>query len=393
MALHRDLERWLQAGLIDAATRDRIAAFEGARRRPTLLYALAALGATTIGIGIVSIVAANWDAIGRSAKLGADLALGMLLAGGLYWSVTRERRFATEVLAGVDYVYVLASIALIGQVYQLSAPVHRALVTWSLSTGLLMILVRTPLLGFVWLAGLFGTVVASEVYQLERLRERLGLEGAALAEWIALAAFATPVVFLCASRIPWLVRARPAVAATWAGALWLLYLAGSLGLGFLYYEAVQREDTLRWSIVAVGALLAAFAAALPRIHPTLPARVVLGLRLLLGASWLVFALGTAFPRGELEAVGAIAQLAVLAIAAWIAVQLGALRLFHLATGAIALRVLVAYFEVFGSMLTTGLGMITGGLLTLLLAWLWRRSSPELAARVVRPGEEGSDGAA
>lgn len=222
MALHRDLERWLQAGLIDAATRDRIAAFEGARRRPTLLYALAALGATTIGIGIVSIVAANWDAIGRSAKLGADLALGMLLAGGLYWSVTRERRFATEVLAGVDYVYVLASIALIGQVYQLSAPVHRALVTWSLSTGLLMILVRTPLLGFVWLAGLFGTVVASEVYQLERLRERLGLEGAALAEWIALAAFATPVVFLCASRIPWLVRARPAVAATWAGALWLL---------------------------------------------------------------------------------------------------------------------------------------------------------------------------
>jgi hypothetical protein len=44
-----------------------------------------------------------------------------------------------------------------------------------------------------------------------------------------------------------------------------------------------------------------------------------------------------------------------------------------------------YFEVFGSMLSTGLGMITGGVLTLLLAWLWKRKSPELATRLAVPG--------
>lgn len=393
MALDRDLERWLKAGLIDAATRERIAAFEGARRRPTLLYALAGLGATTIGIGIVSIVAANWDAIGRPAKLGVDLALGLLLAGGLYWSVTRERRVATEVLAGIDFFFVLASLALIGQVYQINAPTYRALVTWSLATALLMSLVRTRLLGFLWLAGLFATVVATEAHHLERLRERAGLSGAALAEWIALAGFATPLLFLCAARTPWLVRERPAVSATWSGALWLLVVLAGFGLGFLFYEAVAPEQRLHWSIGATAGLVAGFAAALPRLHPTLPARAVLGLRLLLGASWLVFALAAGLARGELEAVGAIAQLGVLALAAWTVLSLGLVRVFHLVTGAIALRVLVAYFEVFGSMLSTGLGMITGGLLTLLLAWLWRRSSPELAAHVAGDGEEGVDGAA
>lgn len=393
MNLDRRLERWLQAGVIDAATRDRIAAHEAARDRPTLLYALAGLGATTIGIGIVSLVAANWDAIGRPVKLGVDLTIGLLLVAGLDWSVTRSRRVATEILAGIDFFFVLASLALIGQVYQIGAPPHRALLTWSLSTLPLMSLVRTPLLGLVWLSGLLTTIVASEAHHLERLRQRAELDGAAFAEWIALAAFATSVALLCAARIPWLVRERPAVAASWSGALWLLHLLGVLGLCFVFYAPIDSGETFGWSIAVIGIVLAGFAAALRRLHPELPARAVLGLRLLIGTSWLVLAAGTAIPRGEAEAIGALAQLGVLALAAWIVLQLGHVRLFHLATGAIALRVLVAYFEVFGSMLTTGLGMITGGALTLLLAWLWRRSTPELAARVVGSGGEGPDGAA
>jgi uncharacterized membrane protein len=48
-----------------------------------------------------------------------------------------------------------------------------------------------------------------------------------------------------------------------------------------------------------------------------------------------------------------------------------------------LRLLIVYFEVFGSMLSTGLGMITGGALTLLLAWVWKRKSPQLAEQLRR----------
>ena len=103
MALDRRLAKWLEAGVIDAATRDRIAAYERDHDRPMLLYAVGGLGALTIGIGLVSIIAANWAAIGREAKLGADLLVGAGLAGGLYWSVSRARRWEAESFAGVYY--------------------------------------------------------------------------------------------------------------------------------------------------------------------------------------------------------------------------------------------------------------------------------------------------
>jgi uncharacterized membrane protein len=38
--------------------------------------------------------------------------------------------------------------------------------------------------------------------------------------------------------------------------------------------------------------------------------------------------------------------------------------------------LIVYFEVFGSLLDTGLGLVTGGLLTLLLIWFWARKRRE-----------------
>jgi uncharacterized membrane protein len=46
-----------------------------------------------------------------------------------------------------------------------------------------------------------------------------------------------------------------------------------------------------------------------------------------------------------------------------------------------MRVLVIYFEVFGSMLSTGLGLVTGGLLTLLVAWLWHKQRSRLAGKM------------
>ena len=56
-------------------------------------------------------------------------------------------------------------------------------------------------------------------------------------------------------------------------------------------------------------------------------------------------------------------------------------MFNLLTALIALRVLGIYFEVFGSLLSTGVGLITGGLLTLLIGWLWRRKTGDLAVRL------------
>jgi hypothetical protein len=67
--------------------------------------------------------------------------------------------------------------------------------------------------------------------------------------------------------------------------------------------------------------------------------------------------------------------------AWTSIQLGQVRAFNVLTALIALRVLAIYFEVFGSLLSTGVGLITGGALTLAVGWLWQRKTTALAARL------------
>ena len=76
--LERALQRWRDAALIDAETAARILAYEEANAAPTRpygFYALGGLGALSIAIGLLAIVASNWDAIPAQVKLLCDLAL------------------------------------------------------------------------------------------------------------------------------------------------------------------------------------------------------------------------------------------------------------------------------------------------------------------------------
>lgn len=380
MSLEDKLQKWQEAGLIDAATRTRIESFEAAHHRPIVLYALGGLGALTLGIGIVSVVAANWEAITKVQKLGLDLTLGAALAAGLYVCASQARAWQTDVLAGIYYAFVLASIALLGQIYQLGSPTYQALLTWSVCTAPFMLLVRGRLLGLVWLLGLLATYGTSLEAFFDTMARRYGASDRLLANMAATALFASALLFVSVARVPWLLRERPQVSATWTSTLWSLIAAAAFGIGFVWYGDFSTGDELTWGLGAAGVLAFALHALLPRLYPTLPVRARRGTSVLLALSVLTLAAGTTFERPSVEAVGAILQVVVLGVCAFIVLALGQVRAFNVLTGLIALRILVMYFEVFGSMLDTGLGMITGGALTLLLAWVWKRKSPELAAR-------------
>lgn len=56
----RKLRAWQEAGLIDTATADSIRAWEATHARTLGTWAIMALGALTIGLGVISVVAANW---------------------------------------------------------------------------------------------------------------------------------------------------------------------------------------------------------------------------------------------------------------------------------------------------------------------------------------------
>src|SRR5882672_9426322 len=97
--LERQVQRWQEAGIIDASTAERIITHERRTSRPLLLLALGGLGAFTIGVGLLSIIAANWGDIPRLAKLLAMLGLLGANAYGLLRAWGRPHRWIIEALA------------------------------------------------------------------------------------------------------------------------------------------------------------------------------------------------------------------------------------------------------------------------------------------------------
>jgi hypothetical protein len=197
----------------------------------------------------------------------------------------------------------------------------------------------------------------------------------------AAALFASPLVYVPLGRVPWLVRNRPEYSRTLTALAWTAVLCGGFALQFVWYAAIDRGDTLDWSLAVTALLAGGLGAALPRLYPELPAPALRTLRAILGFLWLSLLAGTVVARGSADFASAILQVMWLALFAWCSLQLGRIRLFNLLTAAIALRVLVIYFEVFGSLLSTGFGLISGGALTLLVAWYWRRKTRDLAQRL------------
>lgn len=176
MSIACKLARWRAAGLIDEATSARLQAFEDAERTPVALYALGVLGAGAVALGLISVIAANWDAIPGRVKLGADVLLGMALAAATYVAVRRQRGWSSEVLITLFYGFTLASIGLVGQVYHLDAPTYQGLLAWSAATLPLVLLGQSRQLATLLVVGLATTHALSMLGLFEYLHHRGGIE-------------------------------------------------------------------------------------------------------------------------------------------------------------------------------------------------------------------------
>jgi hypothetical protein len=384
MSLDRKLVRWESAGLIDGATRARIRAFEQSEHAPIALYALGVLGAGTLALGILSVIAANWDGIPGTVKLAADLVLGLGLAVATYVAVRRNAGWPAEVLITVFYGFTLASIALVGQVYQLTAPAYQALLVWTAATLPLVLLGRSQALALLVVAGIAVTHAVS----VWPLIEFLHPGGGANRDLSAAILFASPLLYLPLARIPWLLGNRPAFSRTLTVAAWLAVLLLGFAFQFVWYDDIDSEQVLRWSLGATAAIAAAIVLALPRLYPDMPLRARHGLAAIVVFAWLTLFVGAGLSRSTAPVVGAVLQVVWLGLFAWTSIQLGQVRAFNVLTALIALRVLGVYFEVFGSLLSTGVGLITGGALTLVVGWLWQRKTAALAARLGPAGAGG-----
>lgn len=127
------LERWRNAGLIDDDTAGRIRDFESSQA-PTAKTRWAAaiawgFGALLIGTGIISFVAANWEGMPQTLKMGLILLLtgGFHAAAGFFPKV----RALHLALHGIGTACLGAGIALAAQIYNLSSDWNGWMLLWA----------------------------------------------------------------------------------------------------------------------------------------------------------------------------------------------------------------------------------------------------------------------
>lgn len=126
------------------------------------LMILAYFSAFLIGLGIIALVAANWEQIPNNIKLGGAVSLMVVNAAAVILSMKFKKNILTQVLCGVFAALIMAVIGLIGQIFQLRSDVSGACLLWALCAWPLFLI--TPRLLWLWIPLLFVGTKSFAIY-------------------------------------------------------------------------------------------------------------------------------------------------------------------------------------------------------------------------------------
>lgn len=376
------LAAWEEAGLIDAATAARIRDWEVANARPLGLWAAIGIAALAIGLGLMSLVAANWEAIPGALRLSIHFALILAGAALLWWR--RDDLAARQPMLHEGALFVFGVLGLtflghLGQVYQTVAPLWQLLLAWLVLFGPLL-LTR----GQGWLTA--AMLMLALVVMAWNYATNLGSPDAVLADRGATirVALATGAPVLIAGLGGWV--GRPARVDFWQkleqmAALYAMAGASMVAIvaAFEHWPREPEAGAILTGLAVYAAIGAATAWLVHRAQPDASGRAQ---AIVLLACGLVGPIAFALSGSQLAA-------GLLFMALWAVIAAAGLRGegradFQAAVGLIAVRLIVLSFELAGDLLTTGAGLIASGVLILAVAFgalrIARRYAPKAPDR-------------
>lgn len=368
------LARWTTAGVVDAATAERIRAWEaehgGAAGRSRIALIAFGLGGLLLIAGVLLYVAAHWDDLSPSGRFALVLTMiAAAHAGGAF--AARSSAGLSETLHAVGTGVLGAGIYLGGQIFHMAAHWPGALMLWSIGAAVGVLLLRQwPQV--LWLALLAPAWLWGEWMEAQP----------PLAAWrgvmpASIGLFLLACTYLAASRpestVPW----RRALA--WLGALALIPTAMALAFAGMddWHSHGQVIEEL-----GTGALSAAWALAI-----ALPLAVAFALR---GreAVYLLIALAWALIVTQVDArqdAGELGLYALFAVGAAGVVLWGVKdrERFAVNVGVLgfAVAILFFYFSSIFDKLGRALGLIGIGVIFIGGGWLLERTRRLLIGRI------------
>jgi uncharacterized membrane protein len=395
----RKLKAWEAAGLIDPATAARIRDWEMSNAHPVAMRAVIGIAALAIGLGLISVVAANWDAVEGVARLGIHFAL---MAGLAFWlwrkapasasgastAAAAARGFAAEAGLFVLGMLGLTFFGHIGQVYQTDSPLWQPLALWLALFAPAILLLGTSRLNALLLITVMVVTAFSVMYWMIGLRPRLDRVDETVLIMLALT---SPL--LLAGLAAWAL-ARSGRPGFWRRLAELASVYAAVGASIAAIASAdgpwrtdEESTRLLWSVLIASGVTLITALMIRASRRDPEGRIV-------GNLWLGLA---AVPLICYALSGSKIVAALLFMALWAGIAFAALRAgwrstFQAAVGLIALRLVLLSFELGGDLLTSGAGLIVSGLLMLGIAWLALKISKRFAPPAGPPsGSSASQG--
>ena len=154
-----NLDELLEAGIIDEETAKAILAFHAQKKASApnrLGLVLSVLGAALIGLGIILIIAHNWDDFSRPFKTilaFLPMVIGQLACG---YTLYQQKESSTwrESSAVFLFFSVGACIGMVSQIYHLEGELSSFLLTWMVLVLPLIYLMKSSIVSLLYLGGI-----------------------------------------------------------------------------------------------------------------------------------------------------------------------------------------------------------------------------------------------
>jgi uncharacterized membrane protein len=381
-SLSAGLNRWVAAGIIDEGQRSSILAHEehssGGARTRWALYGFLILGVSIIGIGLISLIAANWQHISGGAKLFFDFTfLAGVAALALFLDRT-GRDILYDATLSFFGLLVLASIGLISQIFHTGGALYQAIFFWAAITFPLGLFSKKGFFPYLWVAGFIGA---------------LALWSASAASWWqgydedeTIASLIMTLPFLCFFLCSAMNRARPLALYARAFAQWTIVCFLAMVLLTDIYLSTKEVDLSAGLLAPAGVFALLSLGALFSEKQTSLKEKITVLILMVSAALpylpLLVSLEITPYRSGNQLQGALYSITMLLLLSVLFIIKDRKKLFNAATMLAGFRFLVVYFQVFGDLAATGLGLIFSGMIIIGVALLWFKQRDRLE-RIIR----------
>lgn len=374
--LTKSLAHWVSKGLIDQQQANAIQEYEATHTDSSwILYGLLVLGAIIIGIGVISLIAANWQRIPASVKLFMDFSTLSIIAFFITRAFNLSKELQFEILLLIFMLLCLASIGLISQIYNTGGELYEALLLWSAITFPVTVFARGKLvhmaIPFIWLGGFItGLVYAALCSPL--LLQLFHFDGMSVSMAIPLFCACFILVGKYLSFETGYIRALKA---------WF-FISGLIAVCITELGTVSELTTDQLIISYLpGYLLAVFTAIGVMLSVEYNQAQKLVLLLTLAIFVISFHLFMIIPDASL--IYAIFTITILGLISIFVASVHQRQLFNWLLIFVGIRFLILYFQALGGLATTGVGLIISGLIIITMTYYWNKHRTDIANQVER----------